>query len=226
VIGFFQESRDDVDLTARLAMPVNRIAQYEYLLRALADQTPEGIPERDCCENAFAALAQSSLAVQTSLVESAETALILTAQRKLKSDHPLSLAQPGRRLLGEFKFKKHFVCIFNDIMVIARAINTSTKTFRSNRQSHANEVYKVQKIVELGKITIADTGESEFLKYFHLQQFIKKLIVLLPEKLVIKCTADNEIIKLAGPPADKFEFLTKYNEVLAEINRAKGIFSF
>ena len=156
---------DDVDLTMGLTMPVNRIAQYEYVLRNLADHTPEGSKEREDCENAFAVLAQSSLVVQTSLVQSGETARILAVQRKLKSDGPMALIKPGRRLLEEFKFKKQSVCLFNDLVVLARLPpQKGFSTGRSHKQR--DELHKVKKIENLNNCNM-NVSDSTYIPVRH-----------------------------------------------------------
>merc|ERR1712100_941873 len=118
-MGSQRAMEDDLDITIGLTLPVNRIAQYEYLLRSIADQTPEGSEERADVENAFAVLAQSSIVVQKSLAQSGETARILSVQRTLRGAGPMALVKPGRILLDEFKFKKHLVIVFNDSIVLA-----------------------------------------------------------------------------------------------------------
>src|SRR3990167_1447668 len=154
-----------MDLTTRLALPVNRIAQYEYLLRALADVTEEGSKERGDVENAFAVLAQSSLVVQTSLVQSGEVAEILSVQRKLRADGPISLVKPGRLFLKEFKYKKWLLCLFNESCVIAK-LSEKNKTHRNARGiKQKDEIYRVKKlpIPELKSMVVLESDPSSLL---------------------------------------------------------------
>ena len=148
---------DDLDITIGLTLPVNRIAQYEYLLRSIADQTPEGSEERADVENAFAVLAQSSIVVQKSLVQSGETARILSVQRTLRGAGPMALVKPGRILLDEFKFKKHLVIVFNDSIVLA----LPGKVRGKHKEA---EPSKVKKASELKDCSITE-GSMYCIKY-------------------------------------------------------------
>ena|SRR3990167_3583458 len=118
----------DIDLSTSLSLPVNRIAQYEYYLRNLADEMDEGTAEREACEKAFVVLAQSSVVIQKNLLESTEVARILAVQRKLKAEGPVTLIKSGRLFITDLKAKKFHVYLFNDILILAK--NTPTKDNR------------------------------------------------------------------------------------------------
>src|SRR3990167_936383 len=118
----------DIDLSTSLSLPVNRIAQYEYYLRTVADEMDEGTAEREACEKAFVVLAQSSVVIQKNLLESTEVARILAVQRKLKAEGPVTLIKSGRLFITDLKAKKFHVYLFNDILILAK--NTPTKDNR------------------------------------------------------------------------------------------------
>lgn len=107
---------------------MNRISQYEFYLRGLADELPPGTQEHGDCENAFAALAQSSLLVQQCLVESSNAASLLAVQQKLRTEKgPLSIHMPGRMVIAEFTFKKFYVCLFSDALLLAEVNSRAHK---------------------------------------------------------------------------------------------------
>lgn len=190
-------SFDDMDLTTGLSLPVNRVSQYEFFLSNLADQLPEGTPEREDCTKAFAVLAQSSIVVQRSLVESTATAKILALQRKLRSaGGPINYIAPGRILMKEFKFKKHLVALFNDHIIVAKA--QGKEIFSRNKSDQ--QLYQIQKSVELRKTSLGAVDQKKF-------------------DLVL----EGETIKVSvgTVPEEKNEFIQKYNSAIEEINRVK-----
>ena len=167
-------------------MTLNRMAQYEYYLRQLLDLTPEGSKEHEDLSNAFAVLAQSSLVVQKSLVQSAETAQIHAVRRRLKSPHggPLALVKEGRCFLKEFSFRKDVVFLFSDLVILAKSPHGQAKSFSTSskgmkakskevkpketkskdnkpkNKEKAKEECKVRKMTELKKCVLNVTTES------------------------------------------------------------------
>ena len=114
------EEEFECDILAMLMLPVNRISQYESYLQKMLEFMQPGTVEYEDCENASAALAQSSLVIQKNWLESENTAKILKVQQQLKTDKgPLTIMVPGRIFVQDFTFKKHFVCLFNDVILIA-----------------------------------------------------------------------------------------------------------
>ena len=162
------EQETDTELATALMLPVNRISQYEFYLRELADTIPHGTPEREDCENAFAAMAQSSVLVQQSLVESGNVASILKIQRKLRTDKgPLSVMLPGRKLYGEYKFKKHYVCIFSDVVLIAKKESLMNKVKGKEKEG----VHKFKAMLNIDKTElIADN--SKFINLYYNNNYL------------------------------------------------------
>jgi hypothetical protein len=119
---YLQAKEDDegLDLKTLLACPVNQLSQYEYHMQVYSEHVFEGTQEAADCAAAYSILQQSCRVVQSSLVESGENAKIMAIQRILKSDGPLSLMQPNRRLRSEFYTKKLRIFVFNDLVVLAK----------------------------------------------------------------------------------------------------------
>eukprot|EP00012_Vannella_robusta_P002747 CAMPEP_0206184386 /NCGR_PEP_ID=MMETSP0166-20121206/1188_1 /ASSEMBLY_ACC=CAM_ASM_000260 /TAXON_ID=95228 /ORGANISM="Vannella robusta, Strain DIVA3 518/3/11/1/6" /LENGTH=126 /DNA_ID=CAMNT_0053599393 /DNA_START=280 /DNA_END=657 /DNA_ORIENTATION=- len=125
-----------------LLLPVNRLSQYEFYLKSMLEYMLPNDPERDDYENAAAALAQSSLVVQASWLESGNFASIVKVQQACRSDKgPLDLAHQGRTFIQDFKFKKHYIALFSDSVLIAI------------KASKPKEFHKVKDILDIGSIT-------------------------------------------------------------------------
>jgi len=222
-----QQSADDVDLTTRLTMTINRIAQYEYYLRQLLDLTPEATKEHEDLSNAFAVLAQSSLVVQKSLVQSAETAQIHAIRRRLKSPHggPLTLVKQGRCFLKEFAFRKDVIFLFNDLVILAKsphqgkAFSTTSKGMKSK----SKEVKPKEVKAKEGKPKSKEKGKEEPCKVRKMSELKKCVLNVTTEKLV-ELVMDDEVIRLQpSSPEVKAQFIIEFNSALDEMNRAKGI---
>lgn len=133
------DSQSEIDLCTSLLLPVNRISNYDICIHNLNDFLLLGTQEREDCENASAVLKQSSIVIQKSLVESGNAANLLKIKQKIQDKGPSTLIIPGRVFIQEWKFKKHFVCLFTDIILIA------TKAVK------AKELHKLKATINLNK---------------------------------------------------------------------------
>merc|ERR1712137_322440 len=124
-----------------------------FFLKNLAEYTTPGTQEREDLENASAALAQSTLVVQQSLIESANTANMLKVKQKLRTDKgPLTVNTPGRIFVKEFHFKKQYVCLFSDAVLIA------------SKAQKAKELHKYKTTLEINKTELVSEGKNLELK--------------------------------------------------------------
>ena len=145
-------------------MPINRIAQYEHYLRLLADETEESSSDHLDITNAFVVLAKSSLVVQTSLVQSGETAKIQAVQRKLRAEGPLNLVKDGRRFIQEFRFKKEAIFLFTDMLIVAKISQKNAFPGKKEHKGHTKakeDLSKVKKVAELKNCELHIAGESK-----------------------------------------------------------------
>lgn len=209
------EKNSIADLQTLLSMPVNRLSQLEVHMQALSETLKEGSPEHEDCINALSILVHSNAVVQRSLVESAETAKLFDCQRRLRSDGPVALMKPGRRLLLEARFKRHTIVLLNDQIIICKP---NEKTFggskrikasasgHSSSKKRSGEELRVKATIDIGKFIVKDTGDKNF------------------EIKVDEKNPQNagEVFKfVSGSVEDKNNFLRVYNRAEEEKNRRK-----
>ena len=155
-----------MDLRLLLTFPVNRISQYEYYLQQLVDNLPNESEEYNQCVKALSVLAQSSLIIQTNLIQSSETAKIMSYQRRIKSEGMpmISLLKFGRKFLFESRLKKYILILFNDVLVVTKLLS---KTFSRNtpRGPH-NDFLSLVSILPLDKLQLVDL-DLRISFYFH-----------------------------------------------------------
>lgn len=160
--------RKDIDVRLLLTYPVNRISQYEYYLQSIIDVIPptpnnnnnnnnnsnNASSEYDDCVKALSVISQSSAIIQNNLIQSTETAKILSYQRRIKSEGmpSISLLKPGRKFLFEAKLKKYILILFNDVLVVTRLL---TKIF-APKNSPQNELLSLIIILPLDKLQYTD----------------------------------------------------------------------
>ena len=132
-------------MTTILSMPLNRMTQYEHLMKNLSDNLKQGTEDYDDCIKAISVLSQSSSVIEINLVQSADTAKIQACQRKLRADGPVALIKAGRKLHCELKTKKNSVFIFSDIVIVAKPQSKS----KSHRESHRGGIKSKEEILRV-----------------------------------------------------------------------------
>lgn len=149
------------------------------------------------------------------MVQSGETAKIISLRRKLKADGPMDqLQKSGRKFLEEYKFKKFLVCLFNDLIVVARL--PPAKGFSTGRSKQKDDLNKVKKIEDLNNCSIKSSSDSK-LKFIFTLFFLTFCVLEL-----IELKAGEETFKLVPlNPNMKNNFVSEFQRAVEELNRAK-----